>query len=283
MKQTVLITGASSGIGRATAILLNEKGYNVYAAARRVEKMDDLEKQGIHVLPIDVANDTSIISALKTIKEEIGMVDILINNAGYGLFGSLEETPIYEARKHVNVNLMGLAKLTQMLLPAMREAGKGIIVNISSMGGKFGEPLGSWYHATKYAVEGLSESLFLEMKPFGVKVIIIEPGIIRTEWSGIALDHLIKMSGKGPYKEFAANSAKMLTKMNDPKTGGTEPEIIAKTIFKAIRAKKPKLRYAAGKGAKMAIFLRRFMSDGAYLRLLEKTMNKLANNSLVIL
>jgi short-subunit dehydrogenase len=277
MKTIVLVTGASSGIGKETAILLNTNGYTVYAAARRVEKMNDLKERGIRVLAIDVTVDTSIMAALKKIKEEAGTVDILINNAGYGIFGSLEETPVYDARRLINVNLMGLAKLTQMVLPSMREAKKGVIINVSSVAGKLGEPLGSWYHASKYAVEGLSESLFLEMKPFGVKVIIIEPGFIRTEWSGIALDSLTKFSGKGPYKTLAERTTKFFTNVYKPKVSSS-PQVVAKTILKALRAKKTKLRYTAGKGSFLAVFWRRFMSDNAFLSYMEKYMEKRAKD-----
>lgn len=274
-KTTVLITGASSGIGKATAILLNEKGFCVYASARRVEKMAELEEKGIHVLAMDVSDDASLIAGINAVRAETGMIDILVNNAGYGFFGSLEEVPMDEAMKQVDVNLMGLARLTQLVLPAMREAGKGTIVNISSMGGKFGEAMGCWYHATKFAVEGLSESLWLEMKPFGVKIIIIEPGAIRTEWGKIALDNLLKVSGKGPYKKQAERTFKIFSKINEPRIG-SQPEVIAKTILKALKAKKPQLRYTAGRGAKFSIFVRRFMSDRVYLGLLEKVMNLLA-------
>jgi short-subunit dehydrogenase len=257
--ETVLITGASSGIGKATALLLKQQGYNVYATARRVEKMDDLKAQGINILPIDVTNEQSMGNAVAAIYKEAGSIDVLINNAGYGSYGSLEDVTMEEARYQVEVNVFGLARLTQLVLPAMREARHGTIVNISSVGGTSGEPLGSWYHATKYAVEGLTDSLSLELRPFGIKVFVVQPGPIITEWGPIAAENILKVSGH-----------------TDP-SFGSDPKVIAETILKGLKAKHPKMRYASGNGAKLGMFLRKHLSDKLWYRLGEMMMDRLVN------
>lgn len=260
MKQTALITGASSGIGKATAILLHEKGYNVYATARRLEMMEDLKAQGINVLYLDVSQEESMVSAVKTIEKEVSKVDILVNNAGYGSYGSLEEVPLQEGRYQFEVNLFGLARLCQLVIPNMRDSQSGAIINVSSVGGRSGEALGSWYHATKFAVEGLTESLWLELKPFGIKVAIVEPGPIITEWGSIAVDSLKRVSGSGPYKTMAERAIKYLTKINDPKLG-TDPKVVAQDILKAITAQNRKLRYPSGNGAKLSMFLTKHIGE----------------------
>jgi NAD(P)-dependent dehydrogenase (short-subunit alcohol dehydrogenase family) len=197
--KTALVTGASSGIGEATALQLSELGYTVYAAARRVERMSDLADRGIRTRSVDVTDDPSMMALVQTIIADTGRIDVLVNNAGYGLYGALEDTPIEEARRQFEVNVFGLARLTQLVLPHMRAQRDGYIVNISSMGGKIWEPLGSWYHASKFAVEGLSDSLRVEVAEFGIKVVIIQPGSIRSEWSGIAADNLEATSANTPY------------------------------------------------------------------------------------
>ena len=162
MAKTVLITGASSGIGEETVKALLAVGHTVYAGARRVERMKGLAEAGAHLLSLDVTDDTSMTAAVQTVLREAGRIDVLINNAGYGSYGALEDVPPEEARRQFDVNLFGLARLTQLVLPAMRAQHSGRIVNVSSIAGKFGEAFGGWYHATKFAVEGLSDSLRME-------------------------------------------------------------------------------------------------------------------------
>jgi short-subunit dehydrogenase len=274
-KETALITGASSGIGMATAILLHEKGYEVYAAARRTVRMGHLEVRGIHILEMDVTKDVSMVAAIEKIYKEAGKIDVLINNAGYGSYGALEDVPLEEARYQMEVNVFGLARLTQLVVPKMRETRHGAIVNVSSVGGRGGEALGSWYHASKYAVEGLSDSLWLELKPFGIKVIVIEPGPIITEWGGIAAESVLKVSGNTPYSAQANRVAKYLAKINDIRFG-SDPVIIAQTILKALQAKNPKIRYPAGNGAKISMFLRKHLGDKTSYKLGEIMLNRLA-------
>ncbi len=276
MKQeTVLITGASSGIGRATALLLREQGYNVYAAARRLELMKDLEQKGISTLAMDVTDEQSMLAGVERIYKEAGHIDVLINNAGYGSMGALEDVPMEEARYQVEVNLFGLARLIQLVVPRMRQAGQGTIVNISSIGGRGSEAMSSWYNASKYAVEGLSDALWLELKPFGIKVIVIEPGPVMTEWAPIAIAHLMKRSGHTAYAKQAGRGAKILGKVNDPRIG-VAPEAIAVTILKALRAKNPRIRYPAGKGAKLWMFLKKHLSDKTAYMLSKMVLDRLA-------
>ena len=199
-------------------------------------------------------------SGVNRIIHECGRLDILINNAGYGSYGALEDVPIDEARHQFEVNVFGLGRLTQLVLPYMRDQAFGKIVNISSVGGKIYEPLGSWYHASKFAVEGLSDCLRLELRPFGIDVIIVEPGAIKTEWGTIAIEKLMQMSGHTAYAAAAQTGAKLLALGNDEKIA-SEPEAIADTISKAIRAKYPRARYASGSGAAFLVTFRKFASD----------------------
>lgn len=258
-KKVVLITGASSGIGKETAKLLVKSGHIVYGAARRLDKMNDLKEAGIKLLEMDVTSDESMVKGIQKIMESEKRIDVLVNNAGYGSFGALEDVPISEAKYQFDVNIFGLARLTQLVLPHMRKQQSGKIVNISSIGGKFGEPHGAWYHATKFAVEGLSDSLRMELKQFNIDVVIIEPGAIKSEWGGIAKENLLKVSGNTAYKNLATKHATLIDETY--KRVGSEPIVIAKTIAKAINSNNPKTRYAVGGGAKLLLFMRRILSD----------------------
>ncbi len=269
MKKVALVTGASSGIGRETARLLAEQGFIVYGAARRTDKMQDLKQAGIKLLAMDVTDDAALVSGVNTIIQAEGRIDVLVNNAGYGSYGSLEDTPMSEARYQFDVNIFGMARLTQLVLPHMRQQRSGRIINISSIGGKLGEPHGAWYHATKYAVEGLSDSLRMELKEFGIDVVIIEPGAIITEWAGIARDHMLKISGNTAYKDLTLKHAAMFERADK---SGSKPVVVAKTIVRAINASRPKTRYATGGGAKVILFVRRILSDRMFDRLMLRLM-----------
>ena len=269
MKKVALVTGASSGIGRETARLLAEQGFIVYGAARRTDKMQDLKQAGIKLLAMDVTDDAALVSGVNTIIQAEGRIDALVNNAGYGSYGSLEDTPMSEARYQFDVNIFGMARLTQLVLPHMRQQRSGRIINISSIGGKLGEPHGAWYHATKYAVEGLSDSLRMELKEFGIDVVIIEPGAIITEWAGIARDHMLKISGNTAYKDLTLKHAAMFERADK---SGSKPVVVAKTIVRAINASRPKTRYATGGGAKVILLVRRILSDRMFDRLMLRLM-----------
>lgn len=265
--KVALVTGASSGIGAAIAERLIADGYRVYAGARRVDRMAKLAADGATLLSLDVTDDASMIAAIDTIMREAGRIDVLVNNAGYGSYGSLEEVPIDEGRRQFEVNVFGLARLTQLVLPSMRERRKGAIVNISSIGGKIYEPFGSWYHATKFAVEGLSDSLRLELEPFGVRVIVIEPGGIRSEWAGISRDNLLAHSGSGPYAPYAEAHARLLGN-SDTSSLVSPPEAVATVVSRALKARRPRARYPAAGGAGPILFLRKILSDRMFDRFL---------------
>jgi short-subunit dehydrogenase len=262
--RTALITGASSGIGEATALKLNELGYTVYGAARRVERMAGLEAAGVRVIEMDVTDDASMVAGVDRIIAEAGRIDVLVNNAGYGSYGALEDVPMSEARYQFDVNIFGLARLSQLVLPHMRAQSSGYIVNISSVGGKIYEPLGSWYHATKFAVEGLSDSLRLELRPFGINVVVIEPGAIATEWSGIAAAGLLKSSGDTAYAELARNGAAVLAMADGNPSLVSPPTVIAKAVAKAVSTRRPRTRYAVGGGAKPVLFLHTILPDKGF-------------------
>ena len=190
---------------------------------------------------------------------EAGRIDALVNNAGYGSYGAIEDVPLDEARRQFEVNLFGLARLTQLLIPGMRERGSGRIVNISSMGGRFAMPFGGWYHATKFAVEGFSDALRQELAPFGVQVVVIEPGGIKTEWGGIAASSAQEQSGAGPYGHRVQRVVQALG-MADARFG-SDPSVVAKAITTAVTATRPRTRYAIGAGAKPVIIARRLLPD----------------------
>ncbi len=265
--KTVLITGASSGIGKETAKTLLAEGYVVYAAARRVDQMKDLEKLGGHLLKMDVTQEDDLVASVDLINEQHGGVDILINNAGFGMYGAMEDTTLEDARYQFDVNVFGLARLTQLVLPRMREKKEGKIVNVSSMGGKVYTPLGSWYHASKHALEGWSDCLRLELKQFGVDVIIIEPGIIQSEFGDVLMGPMLERSGEGPYGDLAQHIAKG-TQESYEKGGASPASLIAKLIAKSIGATKPKTRYVAGKYAKLSLFIRKWFGDRFYDRMI---------------
>ena len=261
--KVALVTGGSSGIGEATALKLQELGYTTYAAARRVERMEHLSATGIRPLAMDVTDEESMHSGIEQILAEEGRIDVLVNAAGYGSYGALEDVPLAEARNQFEVNLFGAARLTQLVLPQMRDQRSGTIVNITSMGGKIYTPLGAWYHATKHALEAISDCLRMELKPFGIDVVVIEPGGIRTEWPAIAAEKVRAVSGTGPYAPQGNAVADSLSSESTQRRS-SPPELIAKTIGKAVTARRPKTRYAVGYGAKPMIFLHGVLPDRAF-------------------
>jgi NAD(P)-dependent dehydrogenase (short-subunit alcohol dehydrogenase family) len=256
--KVALVTGASSGIGAATARRLHRGGYRVHAGARRVERMHQLAEAGISVLPLDVTDDSSVTAVVDKILADHGRIDVLVNNAGYGSYGSVEDVPLAEGRYQLEVNLFGLARLTQLVTPHMRAAGAGKIVNVSSIGGHLGEPLGAWYHASKFAVEGFSDSLRLELHDFGIDVIVIEPGAIRTEWGPGALESAEKYSAGTAY-EPQVQAMRALYAQAERR--GSPPEIVGEAIFKAITAAKPKARYAVPFSARAIIAAMNLVPD----------------------
>lgn len=262
--RTWLITGCSTGLGRALAEKLISNGERVFATARKPEDLVDLVAghSNASALKLDVTAAADIAAAVAEV-QKAGGVDVLVNNAGYGSYGAVEDVPLEEARRQFEVNVFGAARLLQLVMPTMRAQKSGTIINITSMGGKIYTPFGAWYHATKFALESFSDCLRLEAKPFGINVVVVEPGAIRTEWSGIAADHLVETSSKGAYADKAGKVAKSFRSETTAKQS-SPPEVVAKTIVKAATARRPKTRYAVGFGAKPLIFTRRLLSDRAY-------------------
>lgn len=264
MKPVVLITGASTGIGAAAATLFAQYGYRVYAAARSMDKLEAMATDIIRPVALDVTDDASMQACVAHVLDTEGRIDVLVNNAGYGSHGALEDVPIDEARRQFEVNVFGLARMTQLVIPAMRKAGHGRIINIASMAGRVWTPFASWYHATKFAVEGLSASLRLELKPFHIDVVLIEPGAIATPWGDIAVEHLRAASKDGAYAKAAEQAAQRLQKRYDGHGLISKPELIAKAIVKAATARRPRTRYLLGVGAKPLVYIQKLFGDRVY-------------------
>ena len=214
-----LVTGASSGIGAETALALRDAGYTVYAVARRTERMADLAERGIRTFAMDLTDDATITAGVERVLSEAGRIDLLVNNAGYGSFGAVEDVPLAEARRQFEVNVFGLARLIQLVTPGMRERHLGRIINISSIGGKIYEPLGAWYHATKFAVEGLSDCLRVELAEFGIRVVIVEPGPILTEWNALARESMLASSAGTATKRSSASAVSASPRVRPASSG----------------------------------------------------------------
>lgn len=253
MEKVILITGASSGIGFDAARTLARQGHRVYAAARRVDRMDSLKADGVVPLRMDVTDGASLEEGVRTVLDTEGRIDVLVNNAGYGSFGAIENVPLDEARRQMEVNVFGLAQLCRLVLPAMREQGSGRIVNISSVAGKAVLPFGGWYHVSKFSVEALSDALRMEVKPFGIDVVLIEPGGIKTDWGLIAADHLAESSAGIPYEKAGLREAATLRKAYSIRLL-SDPSVVTRAISKAVNRRRPRTRYRVGFGARTLLF-----------------------------
>jgi NAD(P)-dependent dehydrogenase (short-subunit alcohol dehydrogenase family) len=264
----VLITGCSTGIGRATAERLAGDGWNVHATARRPESIEDLAKRGCKTHALDVTDDASMESAVAEVERD-GPVGALINNAGYSQSGALETIPMDSVRRQFETNVFGLLRMCQLVLPSMRSAGSGRIVNLSSMGGKLTFPGGGVYHATKHSVEALSDALRWEVKPFGVEVVIIEPGLIVTEFGETAASSVGEIEEHGPYSKFNADVAKVTAEAyRGPMARfGAGPEAVAAKIERALTARRPRTRYTVTASAKVMLGMRRVSTDRMWDRM----------------
>ena len=271
--KAVLITGCSSGIGHATAERLADNGWTVYATARNADKLTELAEKGCKTLSLDVEDEDSMKAAVAEVEQAEGAVGVLINNAGYSQSGAVESVPMDKVRKQFDTNVFGLVRMTQLVLPGMRKQGWGRIVNISSMGGKLVFPGGGFYHATKYAVEAISDALRYEVKGFGVDVVLIEPGLIVTNFGGTAAGSIGNGSeGDGPdaYEKFnkaVGDATAGIYEGPAAKLGGP-PEAVAKVIDKAISSKRPRPRYTVTPSAKLLMTQRRLMSDRMWDRMM---------------
>ena len=258
----VLVTGCSSGIGKATAEALVASGHTVYATARRPETLAGLESLGARTLALDVTSEESMASAVKLVETEHGRIGALVNNAGYGEYGTIEETDLDKVRTMFETNVFGLARLTQLVLPAMREARSGRVVNVGSMGGRFTFPVGGYYHATKYAVEAITDALRNEVHGFGIGVSLVEPGLIRTGFEQTAhTSDAAATHGDSPYAGLRAASASNTTGGYGNPMVATGPETVARVIVRAVESRHPKSRYVVTPAARALIATRTLGGD----------------------
>ncbi len=263
MPNAALITGCSSGIGRATAERLQRDGFTVYATARRPETLTDLEAQGCKTLALDVTDEDSMAAAVKAVTDAEGAVGVLVNNAGYSQSGAVESVPLDQVRRQFETNVFGLIRMCQLVLPGMREQGTGKIVNIGSMGGRLTFPGGGLYHATKYSVEAISDALRFEVKGFGVDVILVEPGLIVTNFGEVASASVGVSGDAGPYTDWNHKVGRITEgAYKGPMSKlGAGPEKVADTIAKAVTSKRPRARYPVTASAHLMINQRKFTPD----------------------
>jgi short-subunit dehydrogenase len=265
VSQAVLITGCSTGIGRATALRLAARGLPVYATARRLESIADLGTRGCRTLALDVCDEASMAAAVRTVEASEGAVGVLVNNAGYGLEGAFETTPMNEIRRQFETNVFGLTRLTQLVLPGMRRQRWGRIVNVSSVGGTLTLPGGAFYHATKHAVEAISDALRFEVRDFGIHVAVIQPGAIKTRFGDTATA-TIGSEVDGPYAAFNVEVAARIKDAFDGRLAAFagEPDDVARVIERAVTAAKPRTRYPVTAAAHVLTRLRKVIPDRAF-------------------
>jgi len=262
MSKTILITGASSGIGKMTARYFQEKGWNVIATMRKPEQEEALTAlENVLVTRLDVRDSDSIVAAVEAGIDRFGTIDVLLNNAGYGSYGVLEATPVEKIRRQFDVNVIGLLETTKAILPHLRKNGTGIVINIASMGGKVTFPLGTLYHGSKFAVEGLSEALHFELEAIGVRVKIVEPGIIKTNFGGSSFD----FNNDESLAEYQPFVGQIMAAMGPMAASGSDPIVVAETIYEAATDGTPQLRYIAGDDAKAIIAQRKDTEDATFL------------------
>lgn len=265
--KTCLVTGASSGIGLATALELQRAGHIVYGAARRVERMEPLRAAGGRALQVDVTREEDLERAVRTVLHEQQRIDVLVNNAATTVHGAVEEVPIQKARDLFEVNLFGQARLTQLVLPSMRERRSGTIVNVSSIGGELSLPLGAWYYASKHALEAYSDTLRQEVERFGIHVVVVQPGVINTEFEREAPQQLRDFSGRGVYRQMAESMATRTEQMFREGSRASDPAVVARGIREAVESPAPKSRYAMGYLAKVLLRLNRLLPDRMFDRI----------------
>ncbi len=273
MKKVALVTGSSSGIGLETCLALAREGYHTFASMRdtgkdsALQKVAKKENLSIEVIPLDVEKEDSIKSAILKVMADVGRIDVLVNNAGYGLFGCLEDVPVEGFKKQFETNFFGIIRLIQEVAPIMRKQGEGFIINISSVAGRIGFPGSTPYISSKFALEGLSESIRYELGQFGIKVIIIEPGVIKTKF--FSSMKVVEPKPDSPYKEITdkvISAVKMMAEM------GTHPDEVAKAVIKAINAKEPLPRYVVGNDASMFLEAKKMKTDIEFENYLKKEL-----------
>jgi short-subunit dehydrogenase len=261
MNKTVLITGTSSGIGRATALYFQKKGWNVAATLRTPSKENELNKlENTIVLELDVTKPETIQKAIDETLKKFGKIDAVVNNAGYGMVGPFELSTSNQIKRQFETNVFGLMDVVQKILPYYRKIGSGLIINVSSMGGRLTFPIYSLYHSTKWAVEGFSESLQFELRPLNIRVKIVEPGAIKTDFLGRSADPTVNPAIKD-YDNYTEN---MMVNYRKAEANGINPEKVAATIYKAANDSSKKLRYPVGMDSSALLVLRRFLPDSVY-------------------
>ncbi|MGN6633143.1 MAG: SDR family oxidoreductase [Nitrososphaeraceae archaeon] len=277
--KVALVTGSSSGIGFETSLMLARAGFNTYASMRNLEKSKNLteiakkEKLPLQVVQLDVNNDGSVKDAIVKILKADQRIDVLINNAGYGLFGSVEDTSIEEIKAQFETNFFGVVRVTQQVLPLMRRQNSGTIVNVSSVGGLIGLPALSAYHSTKFALEGLSESIAFELEPFGIRVVIIEPGVIRTNILNSSSSAKKALDPKSPYFSLSQKLNDNFKSMMESELS-SPPEEVAKVILQAVTSENPQLRYSVGDDAAKLTHARKNMPDKEFRKMIMKNFSK---------
>ena len=277
--KVALVTGSSSGIGFETSLMLARAGFNTYASMRNLEKSKNLteiakkEKLPLQVVQLDVNNDGSVKDAIVKILKADQRIDVLINNAGYGLFGSVEDTSIEEIKAQFETNFFGVVRVTQQVLPLMRRQNSGTIVNVSSVGGLIGLPALSAYHSTKFALEGLSESIAFELEPFGIRVVIIEPGVIRTNILNSSSSAKKALDPKSPYFSLSQKLNDNFKSMMESELS-SPPEEVAKVILQAVTSENPQLRYSVGDDAANLIHARKNVPDKEFRKMIMKNFSK---------
>lgn len=271
--RSVLITGCSTGIGRATALHLARREFAVYASARRLETVADLAEHGCRPLRLDVTDEASMRDAVARIEGEHGAVDVLVNNAGYGLQGAVEELPLDEMRRQFETNLFGPTYLTQLVLPALRRRGAGRIVNVSSVGGRITTPGTGGYHASKHALEALSDALRFELRGFGIDVVVVEPGAIRTQWIDTAVGGLeSRLDPESPYATLGRAVAEQMEFSHRGLLGRASgpPEAVARVIERAITARRPRTRYVVPPVSRLFVLAGRWLPDRVWDALMRR-------------
>jgi NAD(P)-dependent dehydrogenase (short-subunit alcohol dehydrogenase family) len=275
-EKIAVVTGSSSGIGYETSLMLARNGFLTYATMRNVNKSGNIksvaakENLPIRITQLDVTDSVSINNAVKAVISETGRIDVLANIAGYSLNGAFEDLSMDELNEQYETNVFGLIRTTQAVLPTMRKQKSGIIVNISSIAGKFGGPGASAYVSTKFAVEGLSESIAYELEPFGIKVIIIEPGFIRTNFVN---NVVVATKSKDPNSPYTQTMQKIALASEKLTKNASSPELVAKVVLEAVTNENPDLRYLAGKDAKTWLDAKRNMSDEEFYKMMKQNLN----------
>jgi NAD(P)-dependent dehydrogenase (short-subunit alcohol dehydrogenase family) len=272
-QKVAVVTGSSSGIGHEISLILARNGFTTYATMRNLQKGSDLKsiaedkKLPLYFVQLDVTDENSVKKAIQTVYDECGRIDILVNNAGYGLTGAFEDLSIDEIKAQYETNVFGLIRTTQEVLPVMRKQRSGMIVNISSGAGRFGYPTGSAYVSTKFAVEGLSESMSYEVEPFGIKVILIEPGVIKTNFFNSSVLAKKSQDPNSPYAKLMKGMEDSVDKMME---NGSTPQYVAEVVLDAVTSENPKLRYLAGKDVEQLLEAKKKMSNEEFVNMMKQ-------------